>query len=165
MARIGLGALGVLVALGIIVYLLNPEVATLAALALLQPLLSNTHPPPILSGVITPGDWRNWDENNRKVTAVLQQKFPIGTNEASVKAALLKQGFKPPPPASADCVPQGAPAPVGRIFSRCPTYDPDRILQYQWGNFPCGYTVTVTWTAVDRGDLTQIRGDYSSGCL
>jgi hypothetical protein len=94
-ARIGLGILGVLVALGIILYLLNPEVATLAALALLQPLLSNTHPPPILSGVKPTVGWGNWDETNREVTAALQQKFAIGTNEASVKAILLRQGFKP----------------------------------------------------------------------
>jgi hypothetical protein len=163
--RIGLGILAVVAALGVILYLLNPEVAVLVALILLHPLLSNTHPPPILSGVGTPGTWRSFDENNREVTAALQQKFPIGTNEDSVRATLLKQGFKPPPPAPGDCAPQGAPPPVGRILYRCPTYDPDRILQYQWSNFPCGFTVTVNWTTGDHGDIAQIRGDYSSGCL
>jgi hypothetical protein len=90
-ARIGLGILAVFAASCAILYILNPEGAVLVAAVFLQPLLGNTQPPAIADGHIKTDD---------ELTDVLRQKFPVGTNEAVLRATLHHQGFKslaPPP--------------------------------------------------------------------
>jgi hypothetical protein len=154
--RICLVIIAVLVAIGVGLFIWNPELTILLAAVILQPLLANTQPPAIADGHINTED--EW-------TDVLRQKFPAGTSEAVLQATLLRQGFKPPTPPPVQCWPRGQPAPVGQVIFPCPVHDPAKTLEYQWGNFPCGDTVTVWWTIGDNGKVAQIGGYHSHGCL
>jgi hypothetical protein len=155
LARIGLGTLAVLVAMGAGLYIWNPEATTLVVAVILQPLLANTQPPAIFDGHL----------QSDEIADVLKQKFPIGTNEAALKMALFQAGFKPPKPPPAPCWPRGKPAPVGQLIFPCPAHAASQTLEFQWSNFPCGDTITVWWTTGDGGKVTQIGGYHTHGCL
>jgi hypothetical protein len=155
-ARIGLGILAVFAASCAILYILNPEGAVLVAAVFLQPLLGNTQPPAIADGHIKTDD---------ELTDVLRQKFPVGTNEAVLRATLHHQGFKSLAPPPVKCWPRDQPAPVGQVVFPCPLHDPNMMLEYQWSNFPCGDTITIWWTTEDNGAITQIGGYHGHGCL
>ncbi len=153
--RIGAGvAAAVALLAGALVLLFGPQNALLLVAILLQPLLSNTQPPPIFAD-------SHWGD----VTDFLKKKFLLGTDAEVVKATLLSQGFTPPRPPPVACWPKGKPAPVGQVIFRCPVHDPNKTLEYQWGRFPCGDTIVVWWSAGDRGELTDIGGYHDHGCL
>jgi hypothetical protein len=139
------------------------EIALLYAGAVAEPLLANSHPPAIADGLFTSWDWRLWGDDDRKFTAILEQKFPIGTNEAQLKSTLLGQGFKATPPR--DCLPPGQPAPIGKAIHRCPSHDQSKELRYKWSRLHCGQFVTIWWKANDNGEITQINGIHFGGCL
>jgi hypothetical protein len=148
-----------------------PVVLVFAVLAALfvNPF-SNSSPPPIAEGQITEKDWHHWDDGGRKLTAVLTRRFPIGTNEATLKSTLLAQGFhfaKLPPPEN--CVPPGQSAPVGVIFYHCLSPDRkkalERTLEYIWGRFPCSQSLLVEWSVDDRGEIANVQGYYHGVCL
>jgi hypothetical protein len=131
--RIGLGVLAAVIALaGIATLLFGPRNALLLALILLQPLLANTRPPAILADQVVEGPFGD-------LKPVFEQKFPLGTDEAVLRATLLRQGFNP----------QGS----------------DRMLVYRWERFPCSNSVDVWWTVNDHGAITDIGGRWYSGCL
>jgi hypothetical protein len=131
--RIGLGILAAVIALaGIASLLFGPRNALLLALILFQPLLTNTRPPAILADQSLAGPFGD-------LKPVFVQKFPLGTDEAVLKATLQRQGFKPS--------------------------DSDRTLVYRWDRFPCTNSVDVWWTANDHGAITDIGGRWHSGCL
>jgi len=133
MVRVGLALLAVVVALaGIATLLFGPRNALLLALILFQPLLTNTRPPAILADQILEGPFGD-------LKPVFEQKFPLGTDEAVLRATLLRQGFK--------------------------SSDSGRALVYRWDSFPCSNTVGVWWTANDHGAITDIGGRWHSGCL
>jgi hypothetical protein len=163
MTRIGLGILAALAAFGAVLCFRNPDRALLLAWVIVAPLVQNWHPPAVANGQITTEDWGHWDAASRKLTAVLERKFPTGTNETGLKSTLLGQGFKPPPSPPPDCLPRGQPAPVGRAYTPC--YETSNILQYDWGHFPCRETITVWWTTGDNGEVTYINGSYHGACL
>jgi len=156
--RIGLGIVSFFVLLCVAAFIWNPEGVILLAGVILQPLLSNTHPPPIVNGT---SGWQDEGE----LTRMLQRKFPAGTEAAVVKAELVGQGFKPLTPPPEKCVPRGETAPVGRIVYPCPPYDLDKALEYKWSNFPCGDTILIWWKTGENGAITQIGGYHGSGCL
>jgi hypothetical protein len=156
--RIGLGVVAVFVLLCAAAFILNPTAAILLAGMLLQPLSSNTHPPPIVNDA---SGWQYEDE----LTRVLQRQFPAGTEEAAVKKALLAQGFKPLTPPPEKCVPRGQIGPVGRTVYPCPSYDLDKALEYRWSSGICGETIRVWWKIGEGGAITQISGHYGRGCL
>lgn len=157
-AGAALALLGLLAALCVAAYLWNPDGAVLVAAALLQPLLANTHPPPVVEGI---AGWQDKDE----LTRGLQRKFPAGTSEQAVKTALLGQGFAPPKPPPQPCLPAGQPRSVGQAFYSCPARDAAKTLEYRWSNFPCGETITVSWTTANEGAIDRVEGHYSRGCL
>ena len=76
-------------------------------------------------------------------TTRLQSRFPVGTPEAPVIAALKQEGFHP----------------ATRLGERTMTYD--------WfpGLFPiCSYTLTAEWNVDAAGRLARITGAYWSAC-
>jgi hypothetical protein len=156
--RIVLGLIAVFVLLCAVVFVRDPGGAMMVAYVLLEPVIANTHPPPIVNGV---SGWR--DEG--QLTRMLQQKFPAGTTEGVVKATLLRQGFKPLTPPPEKCVSRGETAPVGRIVYPCLPYDLDKALEYNWSNFPCGDTIRIWWKIGDNGAITEIGGYHGSACL
>jgi hypothetical protein len=163
--RIVLGIFLIFTAACAVLYVRNPDTAWILAGLILEPLISNTKPPAIAEGVLTAADWGHWDDTNRKLNAVIEQNFPIGTSEAALRAKLLEQGFKPPPPPPADCWPHDKPAPIGRVIRPCPTFDLSKMLEYKWSSFPCGKTITVRWTTDHTNELTRVTGGYYVGCL
>jgi hypothetical protein len=130
---------------------------------------TNSAPPPIAEGQITPEDWTHWDEAGRKFTAVLARRFPSGSNEATLKSTLLAQDFHFPKPPPTNCLPPGQEAPIGVVYYRCLTSDAmkalERTLVYEWGRFPCTKSLSVQWSAGDRGEITNVRGSYYGVCL
>jgi hypothetical protein len=126
-------------------------------------LIHNAHPPPIAGDQIAGASWQNQAEVSRKLTELLQRKFPTGTSEDLLKSTLANQGFKPLPPPPGDCVPRGQSPPVGRVFTPC--YDPSNILKYDWGNGICGQTITVRWSTDDRHEITELHASYDMACL
>jgi hypothetical protein len=145
---IGLGLLAVVaVFVGITAIFLGPII-----FFLLDPF-SNSEPPPIVAGKVHTGAG---DDLN----TFFRQKFPVGTDEAIVRAALLQQGFKPPEAGHLACRPRD-----GKITFPCPAYDLSRTLEYAWGHFPCGNQVVVWWTASEQGAITDIGGYHHFACV
>jgi len=171
MKRIGkwiLIAFALVVGAVVVLLLLNPGTTFLFA-AIFLAMLSNPGPPPIAEGQITSNEWMNWEEGGRKLTAVLERRFPIGTRESDLKSVLLTQGFRPVPPPPADCLPPGQVAPLGVIYNTCLTADQkeklERTLKYTWGNGVCSEFVQIMWSANDRGEITRVQGSYYGVCL
>lgn len=159
--HISLGLLGILVVLVAALFILNP----LGAVMLLHSLIGNKHPPPIAEDQLAGASWQNEAEPGAKLTTLLQRKFPIGTNEDTLRATLSSQGFKPLPPPPADCLPAGQPAPIGRVVTTCPTDDQSKILEYRWGGGVCAETITVRWWTDDRHAITDLDAAYHAACL
>lgn len=153
--RIGAGFLALLTVFCAVAFIWNPEATALVVAVILQPVLSNTQPPPIAEGQTA----------EEELSRIFERKFPPGSNESALRTTLLRQGFKYPPTPAQQCLPAGQPAPVGGAFYRCPTYDPSKMLEYQWNNFPCGETILVFWSAGENGAITQIKGEYTRACL
>jgi hypothetical protein len=163
--RIGLALLGVVVLAIAGLLLWRPEGTLLILAILFQPLLGNMHPPPIAAGQFADATFQNQSETNGKLNALFQQKFPAGTSEAALKAALLDQGFKPLPPPRADCLPEGQPAPLRQVYTRCPTGDRSRVLEYNWSRGICSATITAAWAADGGQTVGDVRVGYRMDCL
>jgi hypothetical protein len=165
MIRIGLGIVATLGVAVVALFIYNPSGTVLLTAIFLQPLLANTRPPPIAEDQLAGANWQNQGEASRKLNGLLQRRFPAGTSEVTLRSTLLNQGFKPPPPPRADCVPPGQPTPVGRVFTRCPTGDQSKILQYEWGSGVCGQTITVRWSTGNDLKITSLDAGYYMACL
>jgi hypothetical protein len=162
--RIGLGiSAAVAVMAGFAVCCLGPQNALLLILIVLQPLISNRKPPPIVADQIEKP--KSGRPLVRDLTPILQQKFPVGTREAVLRRTLLDQGFRPPTPPPVQCWPQGKPAPVGQVIFPCPIHDVNKTLEYTWGMFPCSSSIFVWWETGAGDDVTQIGGHYHFACL
>lgn len=151
------------------IVLVAPQSALLLTSAVLQEMFGRTEPPPIMKGHITAADWLKWDDAEQKITAMLNTRFPPGTDAALLESTLLAQGFefpKPPPP---DCVPRGERVPIGRVYRECFIAEQlkalRRTLIYEWGRFPCGYKASVLWSEGEGGEITLVKGFYYAACL
>jgi len=155
--------------IGAVAVLLYLKPQMLLTAAIIVTMLFNPGPPPIAEGQITSNEWMHWEEGGRRLTAVLERRFPNGTPESSLKSVLLKQGFHSIPPPPADCLPPGQVAPVGVIYLTCLTADQkeklERTLKYTWGNGVCSEFVQVMWSADDGGEITHVQGSYYGACL
>ncbi len=170
MKRIGkwaLTAFALLAGAFAVLFVVKPD--TLLVAAILLAMLLNPGPPAIAQGQITGADWNHWEEGGRKLTAVLEQRFPDGTPESDLKSVLLKQGFRPIPPPRPDCLPPGQQAPVGVVFTNCPTADQKeklkRTLEYRWSSGVCNEFVQIWWSVGDRQAITRVQGSYYGACL
>ena len=163
--RIGLGFVALLAAGFAALFIRNPDTALIFLLILIQPLIANSNPPAIAKDQLTGVTLEDQANAGRKMTTVLQRKFPAGTSEVTLRSALLNQGFKPLPAPPADCVPSGQQVPLGRIYTPCPTYDRSKMLEYRWSSVICGETITVRWLADDRNDITDVNATYYLACL
>src|SRR5258708_4013596 len=74
---------------------------------LIAGLLNDSRPPPIAQGAITKEDWPHFEAASRKLTEVLQSKFPVRSREDILKSILLDQGFRPIEPPPSNCIPPG----------------------------------------------------------
>jgi hypothetical protein len=131
--------------------------------------LFNPGPPPIVQGVITKEDWPHFEAASRKLTEVLQSKFPVGSREDILKSILLGQGFRPMRPPPSNCIPPGQQVPVGVAFYQCLTPEQEekrrRMLVYEWGGGVCIESITVVWSSDELGALTHVEGGYYGACL
>jgi hypothetical protein len=131
--------------------------------------LLNSGPPPIAQGVITKEDWPHFEAASRKLTEVLQSKFPVGSREDILKSILLDQGFRPIVPPPSNCIPPGQQVPVGVVFHQCLTPDQEekrkRTLVYKWGGGVCIDSISVIWSSDELGALTYVEGGYYGACL
>jgi hypothetical protein len=141
---------------------LHPE----RIVVLLAPLIANTRPPAMFADQLAAARAPDRDETSRRLTARLQQEFPLGTTEATLKKALLAQGFKPVE-APQDCVQpvqNGEPLRIDRPVAVCPPQDPGKSLKYAWESGVCRETIWVRWST-DAGDvITLLDGYYSAIC-
>lgn len=170
MKRIGkwlLIAFALLVGALAVLFIVKPDTLLLAAILLA--MLLNPGPPPIAEGQLAGSNWMHSEETGRKLTAVLERRFPNGTPESDLTSVLLRQGFRPIPPPRADCLPPGQHAPVGVVFTNCPTAEEKerqkRALEYRWGNGVCGDYVQIWWSVDDRQAITRVQGSYNEACL
>lgn len=95
------------------------------------------HPPTIAQDVdfSWPGNW----SNNPQWTAILQRRFPQGSNEATLQSTLREQGFA--------------------------IDTPRRTAKYEWGGMPCLYTLRVNWSAANNKKINSVNGGFGMGCL
>jgi hypothetical protein len=139
-----------------------PSLAVIVALISflwIDGLFHNHRPPQIAAGVdlISGNADALW-------SAVLHQKFPPGTSEATLKSTLLSEGFTPVPPPPANCLRPGDRPKVGVLYIEC--YDSAKQLKYKWNEgLVCSSTMSVAWTTDDTGALTSVKGGYYSACL
>jgi len=147
------------------VWQLYPESTYLMFATVRGAITANHHPPKIVEGQFSDGEARrNPEHAGRKLTALLEQKFPTGTSDSVLKSELLGQGFKFLPPPPPNCLPPGQSAPVGVVFTRC--FDPTNKLKYEWGDgFVCSNSLLVTWSTNGRGEITRIEAHYRETCL
>jgi hypothetical protein len=161
--------LALFVAAATALFVYKPSETLLLANVLLAPLFNNLAPPPIAEGQVTHEDWLHWEAASKKLTAVLEQWFPVGSGEAALRSTLLKQGFKAIPPPPASCIPPGQSPPIGVVYRTCLTPDQTerlkRTLKYEWGGGVCAEFVQVEWSADDRGEIIKVNGSYFSACL
>jgi hypothetical protein len=160
--------LGCVVLLGVgfaALFIRNPDAARFLLVVLMEPLIGNASPPAIARDELAGLKWWNEPEGGRRLTEVLQRKFPTGASEATLKSTLANQGFRQLPLPPTDCVPPGQPTTVGSVLTPCPKYDPSRILRYEWGSGFCRRTITVLWAADNRNDITQAYAVYYTACL
>jgi hypothetical protein len=163
--RIGLGLLGALALVMATLFLWKPEATLLLLAILVDPLFENTRPPPIAADQVAGANLQNQTETNRKLNALFRQKFPAGTSEGALKAALSAQGFKSLPPPRPDCWPAEKSAPLHQVITPCSTGDMSKVLEYHWGNGVCRDTIAVSWVTDDSQRLTAVTASYYGACL
>jgi hypothetical protein len=163
--RIALGLLGILAAAIAALLLWKPRETWLLLAILIHPLIANTRPPAIAADQFVDANFQNQGETNRKLNALFQQRFPGGTSEATLKAALLDQGFKRLPPPVVECLPEGKEPAVGVAYTRCPTFDLNKALEYRWGIVACGASITVIWSTDDSQRVRDLKVSYYEACL
>lgn len=126
-------------------------------------------PPPIAQGVITKEDWPHFAAASKKLTEVLQSKFPVGSREDVLKSNLVGQGFRPADPLPSNCLPPGKKVPVGAVYYHCLTPEQEerrkRTLVYKWGGGVCTESIFVVWSNDEHDALTHIEGHYHGACL
>ena len=136
---------------------------------LIAGLLNDSRPPPIAQGVITKEDWPHFEAASRKMTEVLQSKFPVGSRVDILKSILLDQGFRPIKPPPSNCIAPAQQVPVGVVFRRCLTPEQEekrkRTLVYEWGGGVCIESISVIWSSDELGALTHVEGGYYGACL
>jgi hypothetical protein len=162
--RIFLGLVALLGAGLATLFISNPTGTPLLLGILIQSLVGNTKPPEMYKAEIA-GTWTKWDEANRHLTARVQQQFPPGTPENTLKSLLLKQGFKPLLPPPADCVKAGEQAPLGRVYVPCPTRDLSKELDYRWSSGICTETIGIIWETDGGNAITRVSAGYHGACL
>jgi hypothetical protein len=134
----------------------------------------NWHPPRMVAGEVAVDNRRDRKEVSRDFTALLQQKFPVGTDEFLLKSQLFAQGFaRPTGSGPADCQPPVQVEPIGMVRVTC-SY-PINVLEYHWTvGLICGSTLSVKWATDDRAKvpgmperpkIVRVAGEYSSVCL
>jgi hypothetical protein len=136
-------------------------------------LSANRHPPQIVAGYLSDDDWRDRSNASRKFTALLQQKFPAGTDEPLLRSQLAAEGFKSPPPGVSECQQPTQIEPIGTVSITC-SYRAN-VLEYHWSvGFVCGMSLHVKWSTNDHIDITGVRrppritrvvGEYYAACL
>lgn len=104
------------------------------------------------------------DDGTVRFNARLQERFPPGTDEKTLRQTLVDQGFH-----SQDTIPLcvdhgGRHVPTDAGVINCPSYDP-RYLRFYWGAFPCSNQLVVTWAADRRGRVEETVGNYYYVCL
>ncbi|MGY4319839.1 hypothetical protein [Bradyrhizobium sp. JR3.5] len=166
-------AIWVLAALALIaatlsgLFVFSPTARLVMAIAIAE--IFDSGPPPIAEGVITKEDWPHFAAASKKLTEVLQSKFPVGSIEGNLKSILVGQGFRPPDPIPSNCVPPGQQVPVGVAYYQCLTPEQEerrkRTLVYKWGGGVCMESISVIWSSDERGALTHIDGGYYGACL
>jgi hypothetical protein len=143
----------------------KPDLTAFVFLALLGSLTNNMRPPEFAREAVAGGSWIHWQEPSEKFTLVLRKRFPLGSNEQLMRAALRSDGFEDRKPPPTNCVHPGDPVPIGVVVTPCPTHDWRRALDYYWGALPCGNQLTVLWDADRRGKITELDGYYGQTCL
>jgi hypothetical protein len=86
-----------------------------------------------------PGDESGF---SRELDLRVQQRFPIGTSDGTLIAALSEQGFVP----------------------EWRERDHANSAVFVWRGLLCTKVVRVIWQADDRGALSKVGGDYQSRC-
>lgn len=167
--RIGVGILAVSGAITATLFFLDPGGTIIVLALLVQPLVSNTHPPPIAEDQLVVAN-RGKDEASHNLSSMLQRRFPAGSSENVLISTLSTQGFKPYllAPNQGRCLPVYEPRvdPDNHIMRmRCDAYDPGRTYKYSWGGGICDSSIIVWWTADERGNILKAAGAYDSVCL
>jgi hypothetical protein len=148
-------------------FVFSPTARLVMAIAIAE--IFNSGPPPIADGVITKEDWPHFAATSKKMTEVLQSKFPVGSREDVLKSILVGQGFRPADAVPSNCVPPGQQVPVGVVYYQCLTPEQEerrkRTLAYKWGGGVCTESISVMWSSDERGALTRVEGGYYGACL
>ncbi len=147
-------AVGLMIAL--VALLLSPFVVII-----LLEALANHRPPTLLGPYTEHGGWGD----KTRITTLLNQWFPEGTDERLVQSIMLKHGFRLQKTSAAlDCVPKGTETPPGSRLAPCPS--PMKVLDYPWSEgLACGGSVTISWDADKAGKIANLAGYSSEACL
>ena len=116
----------------------------LVALFMLGALIDVRHhhsPPPLANGIQFSAAIRPHGDTvqSSRWTVALHRRFPAGTMEGALLLTLQQQGFS--------------------------VYPARRTAYYEWNNFPCVQTISVSWATDARHQISNMDGQHSSGCL
>ena len=167
MIGIGLAIPALLLVGAIVLFLFTPAATRLMVDGLLHPAIANTRPPAIFADQLLTEPVADKIETSRELTARLQHEFPLGTTEATLKQALLAQGFRPvePPQNCVQPVQNGEPLHNDRRVAVCPPQDQGKSLTYGWDDGACSATIWVRWSTDASQVITLLDGYYNSACL
>jgi hypothetical protein len=166
--RIALGVFATMVTVIAGLCLINPEATRLAFAVALGALTANWHPPHIVGLQISDDDWRGHrsDVVSGEFTALIQKKFPQGTDESRFKSELLEAGFWPfsTESGSRQCQPPIQTEPLGWASVTC-NY-PRNVFVFRWSlGLVCGASLLVSWSTDDSDKITRVAGHFNSSCL
>ncbi|HTQ14071.1 MAG TPA: hypothetical protein VMH86_09360 [Rhizomicrobium sp.] len=122
--------------------------------------LAASGPPEVLDAADR--DWPGVDGESDRLTRELGRRFPPGTPVASMKSAMLAQGFRDVAREAPCWITGGAKA--GRDPAAC-KQPPANSLSYRWNDVACSNFVTVTWMAGAGGRIVRIAGRVGLRCL
>jgi hypothetical protein len=146
-------ALGVRVAL-----LLSPLIA-IGAYALKLSLVYNWSPPRVLERSLA----SPLSDRDQAMTEELNSQFPIGTDEAILTSALLKQGFQNVAQPRPSC---RLPDTRGMSYGPCPKGAREMKYDFEHFSFVCGTShISVNWSVGLDGKITRLEATQQRYCL
>jgi hypothetical protein len=105
-------------------------------------------------------------DRDRPMTAALNARFPEGTDEAVLRASLLKEGFTDVAQPRPLCrIPEWPPG-SGRWYGACPANS--REMTYKYERIPsfCGSTrISVNWSVDPAGKVVRLESTEDTPCF
>ena len=121
--------------------------------------------PPILAGIGC-AKQKACSLSSQVLTARLNKKYPIGSNQDTLDRDLIAQGFERIHKGIPHCTKRGDPGKIGVTQVGCPADDPNWNPQHALWYWNCGSTLfcnryaSIFWSSDSKGRITILEGYF-----